>query len=491
MQGLSVATTADLNSALGQMESKFDEHRKWTEGHITDFIMKLRNHTERLDNAEREQQSAIETIATDVKAVRAGTVNNTTFRQQVNAIEKRFDHENEEHLGRLENLRMALEKEITTNISNLRLKAETLNANCIQLTEKSKAMEETLLPAIKADFEEQKQKRLCETQRLESEIEKMKELCESKISHTAAALRFYVTATATKLREETAPLTQAKELEEDLKQKEADLKKLVKACEEEASNLKEQLAKHKGEFESSVEKHTADIGQHTKALKVCEITVTNLQRSIAADLNDMREEIRSDRSKLQVEITDARTTAMRSAASNENSIQAVASEIAPLRSLKEQIFERLHIEKIVQTVRDWQTSVIPQVTATAKDVEERLRKVNLQTSKDHETLCELQKSISEVRRHFKMFHAIASGLDDKPHPGLPDPVAPPVQPVAEDTRLPPISARNLATSASGASPANRTPKGSFSGTHPAAPVGTYSSDRVVPPPGAPRSPLTY
>merc|ERR1719453_2573602 len=92
--------------------------------------------------------------------------------------------------------------------------------------------EETLLPAFKNELEEQKQKRLSETQRLESEIEKVKEVCEQKISHTAAALRFYVTATATKLREELAPLTATKELEEDLKQKDLDLKNRVKSAEE-------------------------------------------------------------------------------------------------------------------------------------------------------------------------------------------------------------------------------------------------------------------
>merc|ERR1712176_1056557 len=118
-----------------------------------------------------------------------GMVTNAAIRQQVNLNEKR------------------LEKEISSDIGTLRLKSETLNANCIALTEKSRVLEETLIPQMKSDLEEQKQKRLAETQRLEAEVEKMKELCEQKISHTAAALRFYVTATATKLREELAPLT--------------------------------------------------------------------------------------------------------------------------------------------------------------------------------------------------------------------------------------------------------------------------------------------
>jgi len=72
----------------------------------------------------------------------------------------------------------------------------------------------------------------------ESDIEKMKEICEQKISHTAAALRFYVTATATKLREELTPATVTKELEEDFKHKEADLKKLIKSVEDTTSMIR-------------------------------------------------------------------------------------------------------------------------------------------------------------------------------------------------------------------------------------------------------------
>merc|ERR1712216_658116 len=120
--------------------------------------------------------------------------------------------------------------------------------------------EETLLPAVRADLEEQKQKRLCETQRLESACEKVKDVCEQKISHTAAALRFYVTATATKLREELAPMTLAKELDEDMKQKDADLRKLIKNVEDVSTLNREALSKHRTDIDASVEKHTAEIG---------------------------------------------------------------------------------------------------------------------------------------------------------------------------------------------------------------------------------------
>merc|ERR1711957_976981 len=148
----------------------------------------------------------------------------------------------------------------------------------------------------------------CESQRLESEIERVKDVCEQKISHTAGALRFYVTATATKLREELAPMTLAKELEEDMKQKDADLRKLVKSVEDVVSMNRENVTRFKNDFEGQVEKHTAEIGQHTKAIKVCEITVTNLQSGVANDLQEMRTEMNADRSKLQVEIADARAS---------------------------------------------------------------------------------------------------------------------------------------------------------------------------------------
>jgi len=439
--GLSVATTADLNNVVGSMESKFDEHRKWCETQIADMIMKLRGHNERIDSCDRESQTNVESLSADLKALRAGVVTNAAFRQQINTIEKRFEHEKEELHATLAETRMAMEKEVSSGVTNLRLKAETLNANCVALTEKSKILEDTIIPALKSEIEEQKQKRLCETQRLESEAEKVKELCDQKISHTAAALRFYVTATATKLREELAPLTTTSQMEEDLKQKETDLRKNIKALEDQMGLLKAEVNKHKGSLEEYTQQHTTSLGQHSKALKVNEITMNNLQSSVAGDLNDIREQLRQDRAGLQSEIADARANSSRVASANDSAIQTLASELAPLRQLREMILERLHVEKFVNLVREWQTSQIPQMTASVKDLEERARKMYSNMARDHDLVCELQKSVTDIRRHFKMFHAIASGLDDKPLPALADPV-----PAVEDTRLPPItSARGLRT----------------------------------------------
>jgi len=435
--GLQVATTQDLNQALGTLDNKFDEHKRWTENHITECVMKLRLATERVDAVERDFQASAETMSSDLKSLRAGTVTNMAFRQHANDMEKRFQQQKDDIEAKTEGVKLAMEKEIASSVGNLRLKAETLNANCIALTEKCKVLEETLIPAIKADMEEQKAKRLAETQRLESEIEKMKELCEQKISHTAAALRFYVTATATKLREELAPMTFAKELEEDLKQKELDLSKKIRFNEEALTAHREHLNKLMTDLDIVHEKHTSDISQHTKGLKVQEITVTNLQNSIASDLNDMREQLRTDRVNMQTEITDSRASAARGAAANENAIQAVANEINPLRQFRELILERLHIEKFVEQVRNWQTGHVPQITSTVKDLEDRMKKVSTLTQKDHDLLMELKTGHAAIRGHFKMFHQIAAGLDDKPMPGelggsgelMP----------SEDTRLPPIT----------------------------------------------------
>lgn len=434
--GLQVATTQDLNQALGTIDNKFDEHKRWTENHITECIMKIRLSTERVDAVERDYQASVETISSDLKSLRAGSVTNMAFRQHANDMEKRFQQQKDETDSKVEQCKLGMEKEIASSVGNLRLKAETLNANCIALTEKCKVLEETLIPAIKADMEEQKAKRLAETQRLESEIEKMKELCEQKISHTAAALRFYVTATATKLREELAPMTMAKEMEEDIKQKELDLMKKIKMNEEALTTQRETVHKFMADLDVVHEKHTADISQHTKALKVQEITITNLQNGIASDLNDMREQMRTDRVNIQTEVTDARAAAARGAASNENAIAAVSNEINPLRQFRELILERLHIEKFVEQVRSWQTGHVPQITSTVKDLEERVKKVQNVSGKDHDLLMELKTGVVAIRGHFKMFHQIAAGLDDKPIPGEMHSLetAP-----SEDTRLPPIN----------------------------------------------------
>jgi hypothetical protein len=289
-------------------------------------------------------------------------------------------------------------------------------------------IEETLLPSIRTELEEQKQKRLCESQRLESEIEKMKEICEQKISHTAAALRFYVTATATKLREELTPLTTTKELEMDVNQKEGDLKKLIKSVEDTTAIVRDQVSKQREFLDSSCERYTVEIGQHTKSMKVLEITMTNLQSSVATDLSDMREEVRNDVSKMKVEVSDSRSTSHRACSSNEQAIQSMVSQIQPLNNFRELILERLHIEKFVNLVREWQTTTIPQVTSSCKDMEERSKKLEGKFAQDHGVLTDLTKSTSEIRRHFRMFQAIATGLDDKPHPEPSDSRLPAITP---------------------------------------------------------------
>jgi len=413
---------------------------------MADCVVKLKQQADRIDGQERDNHSAIESLAADLKSLRAGSVTTASHRQHANSLEQRFEQEKQDLESRLDQMKLAIEKEISSGITNLRLKTETLNANCLVMTEKCKVLEETVIPAVKAEVEEQKAKRLCETQRLEAEGERMKESCEQKISHTAAALRFYVTATATKLREELTALTLTKELEEDLKQKETNLKKQLKGLEDQILLVKEDVIKHKASSEETVEHHTKELGQHTKAIKVAEITLNNLQTSVASDLNDVRELLRTDRAALQTEIADARAVVARNASHADSAIQACVSEIAPLRQFRELVVERLHIEKFVNIVRDWQSSHMPQVTSAVKDLEERARKLLANQAKDHEIICELQKSNTEVRRHFRMFHAIAAGLDDKPMPSLPDPV--PVPPEV-DSRLPPIQTPSSQTQRDG------------------------------------------
>merc|ERR1712039_463811 len=121
-------------------------------------------------------------------------------------------------------------------------------------------------------------------------------------------------------------------------------------------------------------------------MKVLEITMTNLQSSCAADLNDMREEIRNDIAKMKIEVADCRTTSARACHSNDNNIQAVVAEINPLRNFRELVLERLHIEKFVNLVREWQTTTIPQVTTISQDLDERVRRLLANQAKDHELL---------------------------------------------------------------------------------------------------------
>lgn len=447
LAGVSVATTADLSNGMQQIQAKIDEHKQWTENCITDFVMKMRGTNERVDACERDQQQEIEGLRNEVKALRSGCVTNAAFRQQVAITEKELEHQKEDGTAKVEYLRLSLEKEITKSIGSLRTTSETLNASCISLQEKVRVQEETFIPAMRADAEEQKQKRLCETQRLEAEIEKLKELCEQKIAQTAAALRFYVTSSATKLQEELAPMTLAKTLEEDVKQLEADVKARSKAADDQHAQLKADLGVHRANLDASNERHSGEINQHAKTLKVHEVTVTNLQASFQTEIGNVGETMKHDRASMMQEIAEARGAAARQAVSNDGAIQVVAGEIGAIKQFRELMVNRLNVEQIVATVREWQTGHVPQIQSAVRDLEDRQRKVASNVSKDHDVLCELQKSTSAIRGHFKMFHAIAAGLDDKPHADAVDRRLPesPGHRTPADDRLPPIHSSRGAT----------------------------------------------
>merc|ERR1719215_112151 len=165
------------------------------------------------------------------------------------------------------------------------------------------------------------------------------------------------------------PLATTKELEIDLAHKEADLRKGIKSVEDLISHTRAEVTKQREHLDASLEKYTLEIGQHTKSMKVLEINMNNLHGSIATDMSDVREEVRNDVAKMKIEVSDTRASATRAAMANENAIQVLSTEINPLRSFRELILDRLHIEKFVNVVREWQTSVIPQVTSSAKDSE--------------------------------------------------------------------------------------------------------------------------
>jgi len=209
----------------------------------------------------------------------------------------------------------------------------------------------------------------------------------------------------------------------DLKQSHADHKKHTKIHDEALAVLKDDLQRFKVEVDTNLEKQTTEAVQQAKSTKVLEITVDKLQGSIVGDFSNIREQQRTDRASLQSDIQEARAAAARGAMNNDNSIQGVANEIAPLKQFRELMVERLHVEKFISLVRDWQAGHVPQITSAVKELEERSRKLQSLQARDHEVVGELQKATSAIRGHFKMFHAIAAGLDDKPMPGYNDPMS--------------------------------------------------------------------
>lgn len=439
MSGCHVATMADLNGALNGMEAKFDDHKRWCESELAKLMKDLRGSNDRIETADRESSAAIEGVTADLKALRAGMITTSSFRRERADIDKQLDASKEETEARIEHLKNWVDKEMGNIVGSMRSKVETASATVISLQEKTRVLEDTTIPQIKSEVEEQKAKRLGECQRLESEIEKAKDGLDQKISHTAAALRFYVTATASKLREELVPLTSLKELEEEMKQKDSELQLKMKSCEDVVAILRTENAKQKEQIETSLEKQQDTVGKNSKNVKILETSVQSLQSSVASDVQALHEQQRADKAGLQTEIADARAAGARAAMANDNALQALAQDTNMLKASNEKLVDRLQIENVCALVREWQTTKIPQMESACTTAEEKVRRMQALQTQDHEFLQTLHKSNAAIRNNFKMFHAIASGLDAEVAPAGAPAGSPGVLPPAGDDRLPPIT----------------------------------------------------
>merc|ERR1719388_111310 len=142
-----------------------------------------------------------------------------------------------------------------------------------------------------------------------------------------------------------------------------------------------------------------------------------LTQNTTVDFKKIRDSLKDQIAQLHRDLSEARAAAAQSAVNNEKNIQAVAAEVTPLKEARSVLFDRLKIKDVAGLVRDWQAGHVPTTTADLSDLKARVDrlKTDLQTEHDHGV--ELQKSVTAVRGHFKMFHTIATGLDGTDIPG--------------------------------------------------------------------------
>jgi hypothetical protein len=414
MAGVQVAMIQDLNSAVDEWNTKFEEQRRWTETQVNDFLSKFRSFNDRIEKSDNNQTTLLESLNADVKGIQQKMVTNAVFKSQVGTIERSVEELKEEFHSQLDEHRKCSASDVQNHLAGIRGRVESCSATNLAIQEKMRVLEENTLPNMRSDAEEMKAKRLAEAQRLEAEIEKQKEVAETKIGHTAAALRFYVNALGTKLREELTPLTAFKETEMDVNQRMSELSMALSSITEQNAAVRTDLLSFKESTHHANEKQNSDINSATKMVKVMETTIAGFQSGVSADIGHVHETMKTDRAGIEAQLADARASTARTAAANEQNVQALNKELSTMKEKQALIIERLNIEKIVEVVRDWQTVHVPQTEAMLKDLEEQLGRVKKSQQQDHDSISQLSKATAAIKGHFKMFHAIATGLDGSP-----------------------------------------------------------------------------
>lgn len=433
--GALVATVGDLNAAVTLLTEKLEEQKRLFEAELQKVSQKQTDYAEKTDESLKSITEVTDKQGVEIEELKRTRVLNSQFTQQITNIEMKLQTD----YGALEQLikkcREDNTRDLTQCTQTLTAKVEAAESRISAVLDSVDAVVNEVIPDLRKQLEDERSKRMAGDLRLERADEELRDKFEKRCDEIIAWVKQHVEKSLAGLTDNFAVKEDLEKMLRDLAALRTQMTTQFSSIDDLIEGLNTQLKNHRQATQASFDQNKKEIGILMKDSNTIQSDLQQLTTSTTADFKKIKEHLRDQIAQLHRDLSEARAAAAQAAVNNEKNIQVVAGEVTPLKEARSVLFDRLKIKDVAGLVRDWQAGHVPTTTASLSDLEARVArlKTDLQTEHDHGV--ELQKSVTAVRGHFKMFHSIASGLDPSDSFG---------QGGATDTKLPPINATTSA-----------------------------------------------
>jgi chromosome segregation ATPase len=417
--GALVATVGDLTAAVTQLTEKLEEQKRWTQAELDLLRQKQTEYAEKTDEALQALQTVTESHTVDIADLKKTRVTTADFKQQITNIEMKAETAN----GALEQLikksREDSVRDLNSATTTITSKVEAAESGIQAVREAVHEINSEVIPELRKQLEDERQKRRSEDLRLERQDEALREQFERRCEEIIALLRKDIENALNKLTDQSATKDQLEAILRDLQALRTSMTTQFSSIDDLIEGLKEALKAHREATAASFDKTGKDVGVLIKESNTTQSDLQQLTTTTTIDFKKIKESLKDQIAQLHRDLSEARAAAAQAAVNNEKNIQVVAAEVTPLKEARNMLFQTMKIKDVAALVRKWEADWVPPTTVKLKDLEAKVDRLDSELQAEHDHGLELQRDLSKVRGHFKMFHSIAAGLDPVDDKGAP------------------------------------------------------------------------
>lgn len=427
--GALVATVGDLTAVGTQVHEKIDENRRWVEHELDKLGTRAKDLFDQTDASIKQNNMDIAAFPAQIDELKKTKVNLSEFKQQLSTLEMRIESTNSNLEAMIKQVSDDTKTALASAITSMTTKVEATEAGMSSLRDQFHVIENDTIPDLRRQLEDERVKRNAADIRLEKRDEELRESFDTRIQEVMGLLRQDIEDARKKLLEELGTKDSLAALGREI----ATLKSMYG---QEQQDLIDSLAGLKVAFKDHVEatQHSFDkMGKDVTALMKDSTNIQiGLQQHVQAtsvEFKSVRDNFKELIAQIRKDLADVRAAAAQAAVNNDKKIEAVASEIPPLKDAKRKIFDDWKTKEVIDIVRDIDGRWVPTISAKVVDLESHYQRLKEDIQSEHDKIERLRLSTDKIRGHFKMFDVIAKGLDEDGD-GVPD--------YAQSDRLPPI-----------------------------------------------------